>query len=128
LVQTQAHGHLDELRRPLRPARPATVQRVVDLIEADPEVNYTLSDLARHAGVGARRLEIAFRESFDTSPVAYLRKVNLARARADLLAGAETVMSVAYRRGFHHLGRFSATYRRTYGELPSDTLRRAPGA
>jgi AraC family transcriptional regulator, ethanolamine operon transcriptional activator len=38
------------------------------------------------------------------------------------------VMSVAHRWGFKHLGRFSATYRRTYGELPSDTLRRARGA
>jgi AraC-like DNA-binding protein len=128
LVQTQAHDYLDELCRPLRPARPRTVKRVIDLIEADPGVNHTLSDLARHAGVGARRLEISFQDSFNTSPMAYLRKIKLARARADLLTGAETVMSVAYRWGFNTLGRFSATYRRTYGELPSDTLRRARGA
>ncbi|GAA1221224.1 AraC family transcriptional regulator [Pseudonocardia alaniniphila] len=123
LVRTQAHDHLEGLCGAVRPARPRTVKRVVDLIEAGPEVNYTLSDLARHAGVGARRLEIAFQESLNTSPMGYLRKVRLDRARADLLAGAEPVMSVAYRWGFNHLGRFAATYRRTYGELPSETVR-----
>jgi AraC-like DNA-binding protein len=125
LLQTQGHDHLDELRRPLPPARPRTVKRVVDLIEASPEANYTVADLARHAGVGARQLQIAFQESLNTSPTGYLRNIKLARARADLLAGAGTVMSVAYRWGFNHPGRFSATYRRRYGELPSDTLRRA---
>jgi AraC-like DNA-binding protein len=124
LLQTQAHDHLDELFRPLPPARPRTVKRVLDLIEAHPEVNYTMADLARHAGVGARRLQIAFQESLNTSPTGYLRYVKLARARAELQAGAETVMTVAYRWGFNHPGRFSATYRRTYGESPSDTLRR----
>ena len=124
LLQTQAHDHLDELLRPHPPARPRTVKRVVDLIEASPEVNYTVADLARHAGVGARRLQIAFHESLNTSPTGYLRNAKLARARADLLAGEETVMSVAYRWGFNHPGRFSTTYRRKYGESPSDTLRR----
>jgi AraC-like DNA-binding protein len=124
LLQTQAHEHLDELLRPVPPARPRTVKRVIDLIEADPEVNYTVADLARHAGVGARQLQIAFQDSLNTSPTGYLRKVKLARARADLLAGADTVMSIAHRWGFHHPGRFAATYRRRYGESPSDTLRR----
>ncbi|WP_433281028.1 AraC family transcriptional regulator [Pseudonocardia xinjiangensis] len=124
LLQTQAHDHLDELRRPVPQARPRTVKRVVDLIEADPRANYTVADLARHAGVGARRLQMAFQESLNTSPTGYLRKVKLARARADLLASGETVMSVAYRWGFNHPGRFSAAYRSRYGESPSDTLRR----
>ncbi|WP_433289522.1 AraC family transcriptional regulator [Pseudonocardia sp. CA-142604] len=123
LVRTQAHDHLGGLCGAFRPARPRTVKRVVDLIEAGPEINYTLSDLARHAGVGARRLEIAFQESLNTSPMGYLRKVRLGRTRADLLAGAEPDMSVAYRWGFNYLGRFAATYRRTYGELPSETVR-----
>ena len=124
LLQTQAHDHLDELFSPVPPARPRTVKRVIDVIEADPKANYTIADLARHAGVGARRLQIAFHESLNTSPMRYLRNVKLARARADLLAGAENVTSVAYRWGFNHPGRFSTTYRRRYGESPLDTLRR----
>ncbi|MDN5915151.1 MAG: AraC family transcriptional regulator [Pseudonocardia sp.] len=124
LLHVQTHDHVDALRNPQPSARPRTVKRVVDLIEAHPEVNYTLADLARHAGVGARRLQGAFQETFQTSPTGYLRKVKLEHARADLLDSQDTVMAVAYRWGFNHPGRFSTIYRRTYGESPSETARR----
>ncbi len=34
-----------------------------------------------------------------------------------------SVMSVAYRCGFHNLGHFANGYRARFGELPSQTLR-----
>jgi transcriptional regulator GlxA family with amidase domain len=34
------------------------------------------------------------------------------------------VTTMALRYGFSHLGRFSAYYRATFGEMPSETLRR----
>ena len=34
---------------------------------------------------------------------------------------------VAMRYGFGHQGRFAATYRDAFGELPSETLARRPG-
>ena len=40
----------------------------------------------------------------------------------------ETVAEIAQRFGFSHLGRFSAQYRRLYGQLPSQTLRDAHGS
>lgn len=124
LLHVQAHGYREALLSPQPPARPRTVKRVIDLIDANPEVNYTLSELAVHAGVGARRLQIAFQESLHTSPTGYLRKVKLERARADLLAELDTVTTIAYRWGFNHPGRFSTIYRQTYGESPSQTLQR----
>lgn len=128
LLHLQNHDYLDALLRPQPPARPRTVKRVIDLIETNPEVNYTISDLARHAGVGARRLQIAFQEAVHTSPTGYLRKVKLEHARQDLLCGDESVMAVAYRWGFNHPGRFSTYYRQSYGESPSDTTRRSRGS
>lgn len=127
LLHLQNHDYLDELLRPGPPVRPRTVKRVMDLIETNPEINYTISDLARHAGVGARRLQISFQETVHTSPIGYLRKVKLEHARQDLLSGDESVMTVAYRWGFNHAGRFSTYYRQTYGESPSDTVRRRRG-
>jgi AraC-like DNA-binding protein len=125
LLHTQDHDYLEELLTPSPPARPRTVKRVMDLIESNPEVNYTLSDLARHAGVGARRLQIAFQETLNTTPTGYHRKIKLERARADLLDGRDSVTSVAYRWGFNHPGRFSARYQCAFGESPSQTLERA---
>jgi AraC-like DNA-binding protein len=125
LLHTQPHDYLEELLTPSAPARPRTVKRVIDLIEANPESNYSLTDLARHAGVGARRLQIAFQETLNTTPTGYLRRVKLEHARADLLTGDHGVASTAYRWGFTHPGRFAALYRTTFGEPPSETLRRS---
>lgn len=125
LLYTQNHDYLDELLAPQAPVRPRTVKRVVELIESSPDVNYTLTDLARQAGVGARRLQVAFQEALNTTPTRYQRQVKLEHARADLRAGADSVGSIAYRWGFHHAGRFSTLYRDAFGESPSQTLRRA---
>ena len=123
LLHAQRHDLLDELVDPQRVVRPRTVKRVIDLIEADPAVNHTLSDLARHAGVSGRRLQIAFQDAVHTTPTAYQRRVKLERARADLLEGVGSVAEVTYRWGFSHPGRFAAIYRAAFGELPSETCR-----
>lgn len=125
LLHTQDHDYLEELLTPAAPARPRTVKRVMDLIESNPEMTYSLSDLARHAGVGARRLQVAFQETLGTTPTAYHRRVKLEHARADLAAGVGSVTAVAYRWGFNHPGRFSTQYAAAFGESPSHTLDRA---
>ncbi|WP_028933786.1 AraC family transcriptional regulator [Pseudonocardia spinosispora] len=125
LLHTQPHDHLEELLAPAAPARPRTVKRVIDLIESGPEVNHTLSDLARHAGVSARRLQIAFQDALGTTPTAYHRKVRLEHARAELLDGQDSVTTVAYRWGFNHPGRFATHYQNAFGESPSQTLKHA---
>jgi transcriptional regulator GlxA family with amidase domain len=53
-----------------------------------------------------------------------LLRMRLERARERLLAAcpADTVTSIALDCGFAHLGRFPATYRTAFGELPTETL------
>lgn len=78
--------------------------------------------------VSVRSLQEGFRRSLDTTPVAYLRRVRLEKARDELTAaepGTTSVTEVATRWGFVHLGRFSSTYARAFGERPSETLRRS---
>ena len=47
--------------------------------------------------------------------------------RLAALHGSKTVSAVAFDWGFWHFGEFSRAYKECFGELPSDTLRRAPG-
>jgi AraC-like DNA-binding protein len=57
----------------------------------------------------------------------FLRERRFEAARAALEAATperETVTDIALRHGFSHLGRFSAEYRRRFGERPSETLSR----
>jgi transcriptional regulator GlxA family with amidase domain len=90
-----------------------------------------VTDLCRAAAVSERALEYAFKEVMGLTPVAYLTRLRLHRARQALLAathGSTTVSAVALDWGFWHFGEFSRAYKDCFGELPSDTLRRRPSA
>jgi AraC-like DNA-binding protein len=84
-----------------------------------------VDELASLAGVSQRTVERAFLRTGCT-PVAYVRRVRLDRARAMLSSRikAVTVADVAAAVGYAHLGRFADEYRRHVGELPSRTLAR----
>ncbi|MEU6313639.1 AraC family transcriptional regulator [Streptomyces sp. NPDC047014] len=108
-----------------RDATSETVRRAIGFIEAHPATDIGLVEMAAAAGVTPRALQYAFRRHLGTTPTAYLRRVRLAQAHADLVAGdpeRETVTAVAHRWGFHHQGRFAAAYRAAYGVLPRHTL------
>ncbi len=75
-------------------------------------------------------LERGFGETYGMSPKSLMTAMRLSGARRALLrpGPATSVTAVALRWGFVELGRFSALYRRRYGEVPSQTLRRVRGA
>src|SRR5262249_52405607 len=80
-------------------------------------------DLCRGLDVSERTLHYAFQEVRGTSPMAYLRALRLNAVRRELRAAGATasVHAIAQRWGFGHPGEFAATYRRLFGELPSQT-------
>jgi AraC-like DNA-binding protein len=83
-------------------------------------------EIAAAAGLSPRGLQQSLRRHLDQTPGELLRGVRLDGARADFVRGDRdetSVADVARAWGFGHLGRFSATYRARFGELPSETLR-----
>jgi AraC-like DNA-binding protein len=111
-----------------RSARPAAVQKAIELIEADPQVSLGVSDMAARCGVSPRALQAGFQRHIGMSPLSYLRDARLRRADAELRMAAspdDTVASIARRWGFTHLGRFAAAYGAKYGQPPGQTLRAA---
>ena len=109
-------------------ASPGTLRRAIAFIEASPDADISISDIARAACVTPRAVQLAFRRHLDTTPLAYLRRVRLHHAHQDLAQASRgdgtTVTTVAYRWGFTRLSRFAAAYRAAYGFSPSDTLSR----
>jgi len=88
-----------------------------------------VGDLCQVAGVSERSLQYAFRSILGMTPMAYLIRLRLHRARRALLLarrGSTTVSVEALNCGFWHFGEFSRAYRQCFGELPSATLRRRP--
>jgi len=106
---------------------PAAIRRATDFIEAHAVEPLTLSDIAHASGVKPRALQAGFARHHDTTPMAYLRRVRLARAHRELAAAdptaGDTVADIGARWGFGHQSRFCARYRRVYGCSPSHTLR-----
>lgn len=91
-----------------------------------PDETLNLVELAEVAGVSVRQLQQIFKAFTDMPPAHWLRLRRLNGARRDLLRGAgATVAEVAMQWSFWHLGRFSESYRQLFGELPSETLKRA---
>lgn len=91
---------------------------------ADP---LQMSDICDAIRVSSRTLRYSFEEMIGVSPTQYLMAVRLSRVRRDLLqAGASgRINRIAERYGFVHMGRFAQFYCDAFGELPSDTSRRA---
>jgi AraC-like DNA-binding protein len=112
-----------------RQSQTAVVKAAEDYALSHVGERVYVTDLCRAAAVSERSLEYAFREVTGLTPVAYLLRLRLHRARQALLAathGSTTVSAVALDWGFRHFGGFSRAYKDCFGELPSETLRRRP--
>ncbi|MFI6291612.1 AraC family transcriptional regulator [Nonomuraea sp. NPDC050790] len=128
MVASHAGNFAAAVAAPAPPAGQAALRRARRYCEDHAGEPVSLRDIAAAARVSVRTLQTSFREHMQTTPMAYLREVRLARAHADLRAIAESgastsVTDVALRWGFPHLSRFAAHYHRRYGELPSATRR-----
>ena len=102
------------------------VRRAMAAIEAGPAVP-TAADLAQEVGVTSRTLLRTFQESFGVPPKRFLMLRELHKVRRSLVTGCaheQAVATVLVRHGIWEFGRFAARYRRQFGELPSQTLRR----
>lgn len=105
----------------------AALRRAVCFIDEHAHEDIGTAQVAAAAHTSVRALQLAFRRHLDTTPMNYLRRTRLARARHELEAAdpaRTTVTAIAFRWGFTSLSRFTAYYRAVYGVRPSDTLRR----
>jgi AraC-like DNA-binding protein len=85
-----------------------------------------MSELCATANVSERTLQNAFNNIMGMSPLTYLHRLRLHRARDELRkakSGSTTVTDVAMNWGFWHFGEFSRAYKNCFGEVPSRTLK-----
>ena len=109
-------------------ALPYYVRRADQFIRENAARALTQDEIVGIAGVSARTLHYGFNRFLDCSPMAYVKQVRLRMARERLLAASDraaSVTAIAMECGFSHLSKFARDYRTSYGESPSETLRRA---
>ncbi|HEX2827838.1 MAG TPA: helix-turn-helix domain-containing protein [Burkholderiales bacterium] len=101
------------------------VRRALSYLEEHQGRAVYVSDLCAAGGCSERALRRAFNAVYDSSPIAFIRARHLNHARRALLAGrCQSVTEAAMQYSFYDVGRFSATYRKLFGELPSKTAER----
>lgn len=126
LLYGQPHNYGEAITDQRPTATPKQVRRAEAYIHAHAGEAIRLAQIAGAAGCSIRALQVAFRTFRDTTPMAMLRQIRLARAHAELSqAGpdAMTVTEVAIKFGFSNAHRFVRDYRTLFGQSPSETLR-----
>jgi AraC-like DNA-binding protein len=87
----------------------------------------SMQELCRASCASESRVRHAFVEVLDAAPTQYFQYRLLSRLRDELIQAdpqRETVTRIASSLGVTQLGRIAGRYRRLFGELPSETLRR----
>lgn len=127
LLLASRHDFSAMLQSEPREIAASQVRRAEAYIEANWNRPIVIEDLVEAAGISARSLFRGFEKQHGCPPMTFVKHVRLRHAR-ELLSradGATTVTGVALACGFSNLGHFASSYRASFGELPSETLRRA---
>jgi len=127
LLYGHPHNLSSEFSRSERGVAPHFVRRAADYIRKHYREPITVETLASVTGASVRSLFSGFRSFRDCSPMSHLRAVRLDKARQILFENGSSdpakITQVALECGFSHVGRFAASYRQRFGELPSQTSR-----
>lgn len=138
-VDRLLHEHVQALLGVAGEDRPSSTRaRRAHYVIAQRAENFMRLNLRRYiymheicdaAGASERALRYAFEDLFGTSPNRYLSMLRLCAACRGLSmadSSRKSVKAVALSCGLWDLSRFADNYRRVFGELPRDTLMRAP--
>lgn len=105
------------------------LQRAENFMRSNLRRNIYMHEICNAAGVSERALRYAFDNLLGISPNRYLSMLRLCSACRSLSmtdASRRSVKSIALSYGLWDLSRFADNYRRIFGELPRETLLRAP--
>lgn len=97
----------------------ARIARVLRLLQSRYAEKLDVDSLAREARMGSSAFHQAFREVTADSPMQYLKKMRLTKARELILRRKEKVGAAANAVGYESASQFSREFKRFFGEAPS---------
>lgn len=127
LLYGQPHNYSDALAALTTITVPLYVRRAQNYIHEHAKGNLCIDNIIAAAGVSKRSLYDGFKRCYGVPPMQYLREIRIAGVHRELAENAseDDITTIALRWGFTHLGRFTAEYKKRFGELPSATRARA---
>jgi len=130
LLESIPHRYSARMQANTAGPMPNYLRLARDFMHREARNNPSMVAVARAANISVRTLETSFRLHMDVTPHAYLRTLRLKMAREVLNDVDDTrpIAEVAADHGFPHAGRFAQYYTQLFGESPSQTRRKGPGA
>jgi AraC-like DNA-binding protein len=127
LFRVALEGHaVGDYERVMTPSPDIGLERAERYIAEHLSEELTLNEIVTAAETSTSTMLRAFRLHRGTTPMRYVKQLRLEAVHRALLAAVPTaakVSDLASDYGFYQFGRFAADYRRTFGQLPSETLR-----
>jgi DNA-binding response OmpR family regulator len=105
------------------------IERVAQIVQErldDPDLNVQV--LSKAMDVSRVQLHKKMKALLKESPSGFIRNLRLRKAAHLLLAGNLTVSEVAYRTGFNSPSHFSTSFKKEYGQSPSEYVEQAIAA
>lgn len=109
----------------MKPYRTKIAKLTQKYIEVHYRETIKLEDLCLEMGIGTRKLQRCFKETFSLTITDYIKSTRLNAVNQELAESDsphDAIATIALNHGFNHLGRFSTVYRKHFGETPSETL------
>ena len=130
LLESIPHRYSERMQATKAGPMPNYLRVARDFMQREACNNPSMVTVARAANISVRTLETSFRLHMDVTPHAYLRTLRLKMAREALSNVNDTrpIAELAADHGFPHAGRFAQYYTQLFGESPSQTRRKGPGA
>ncbi|MBO6664215.1 MAG: AraC family transcriptional regulator [Roseitalea sp.] len=106
-----------------RTGLPSRLDRLRQMIVANPEQPWSAEVMTQIAGVSASQLRRLFRQHLKATPRAYLRHQRLAMAQRMMLESTLPLQDIAVRCGFCDGYHFSRDFKRVVGRAPTEWRR-----
>jgi len=91
---------------------------VLRLIHEHPERHWSVAELAREAGMSRTVFAEAFHDRLGETPIHYLKRVRMDRAKALLRDGARSLPEIAHLSGYDSEAAFARAFKRDFGATP----------
>jgi len=105
----------------LRDNRSHRVAEIVRYLQNNYNQPIDVSSIAKYAGMGNSTLHHVFDETIGQSPMQYLKKLRLHKARLMIVSNGQSASEAAYNVGYNNPSQFSREFKRQFGMPPSRT-------
>ncbi len=95
------------------------IARVIHHLQSTYDQKHDISSIARFAGMSSSTFHHAFEKFVGQSPIQYLKKIRLHRARLMMVSKGMSASQAAYEVGYNSPSQFSREFKRQFGLPPN---------